>query len=83
MEFVIGGVKSKFCIVKTVWNRGARVYSAPDVFFAACQLFNFWQECNGYLRGAAYQQQGQLEIWEGRLTKGAGGGVRSGLNFRG
>ena len=72
IEFVIGGVKNTFSIVKDPWIRGANRGFASDAFVVACQLFNFWMSKYGYLRGVAYQQRHALETWEAVLLERIG-----------
>lgn len=69
VEFVIGAVKNKFGILSKAWPRGAHIQHANDTFFVCCQLLNFIMARRGYLRGAAYQSRGELEVWERRLLQ--------------
>ena len=69
IEFVIGGVKRKFRIVSEPFVKHPNSHRAPDVFFVACQLFNFWQSEYGYLRGEAYTLEHEYEMWEKKLLR--------------
>lgn len=73
IEFVIGALKSKWCILKETWKRGrggpSNFDAAPECFYLCCQLFNFWMAKYGYLRGAAYQLRRGLEAWEAELLQ--------------
>jgi hypothetical protein len=54
---------------RRVWHRHRNLERVSQVFYVACQLFNFWQEQYGYLRGTVYQMERKYEMWEEKLLK--------------